>query len=144
MRNITHIQSTQGEYWRPQTVGAANCADDLVLSQSEKQTVLGFGGCFNELGWDALRRVSEEERKQFLDELFLPENCNFNYGRVPIGANDFSLEWYSCDETRDDFELKDFTSSGIKPIRFPLSRKPLPVRERISLSLALRGARPPG
>lgn len=123
MRNITHIQSTQGEYWRPQTVGTANCADDLVLSQSEKQTMLGFGGCFNELGWDALGRVSEEERKQFLDELFLPENCNFNYGRVPIGANDFSLEWYSCDETRDDFELKDFNIERDKTYTIPFIKE---------------------
>jgi glucosylceramidase len=28
---------------------------------------------------------------------------------MPVGANDFSRDWYSYDETPDDFELRDFT-----------------------------------
>ena len=28
---------------------------------------------------------------------------------MPIGANDYALEWYSLDETEDDFAMKDFS-----------------------------------
>lgn len=30
---------------------------------------------------------------------------------MPIGANDFSLDWYSYNETDKDFEMKDFSVS---------------------------------
>lgn len=30
-------------------------------------------------------------------------------GRLPIGASDYALSWYSYDETDGDYELKDFS-----------------------------------
>lgn len=122
---ITHIKSTQQACWQQGEVGTAVFSDTLTLTGEKKQEILGFGGCFNELGWDALGRVSEQDRKEFLDDLFLPESCNFNFGRVPIGANDFSLEWYSCDETRDDWDLKDFNIERDKAYTIPFVKEAL-------------------
>ena len=44
--------------------GAASAPADAVLRPDgrEYQQMLGFGGCFNELGWRALSRLGEEER----------------------------------------------------------------------------------
>ena len=58
----------------------------------------GFGGCFNELGWDALQALSETDRKAVMDEIFCPENCNFNYGRVPIART--TSAWSGIPATR--------------------------------------------
>lgn len=96
---IKHIASYENDCWKDEAVTLGVTSKDTIeITNETKQAILGFGGCFNELGWQALQLVSEEVRNRFLDELFLEDNCNFNYGRVPIGANDFSLEWYSCDE----------------------------------------------
>lgn len=73
------------------------------------QTIDGFGGCFNELGWEALGALPAERREAALKELFSPEGANFTLGRAPIGANDFSLGWYSLNETPGDYEMKDFS-----------------------------------
>lgn len=123
MEEVIHIKSTPDACWRKAGVGAARCEDTLEITGVRKQRVLGFGGCFNELGWDALQKAAPEARRSFLDELFGEEGCNFNYGRVPIGANDFSLEWYSCDETRDDYQLKDFNIRRDKEYTIPFIRE---------------------
>ena len=74
------------------------------------QNIDGFGACFNELGWTSLSELSENDRLAIMKELFEPgTGANFTICRMPIGANDFSLDWYSYDETEGDFEMKDFS-----------------------------------
>lgn len=110
MKILSQVESRENNCWKskvPELSGQAS-EDKLIIHDASKQEILGFGGCFNELGWDALSKISEEDRENFMKELFSKEGCRFNVGRIPIGANDFSLEWYSCDETPDDYELKDF------------------------------------
>lgn len=117
---VKHIASYEKDYWKEEEVIAgAISKDTLELTGDKKQKVFGFGGCFNELGWEALQLVDEKVRKEFLDELFLEENCNFTYGRIPIGANDFSLEWYSCDDVDGDYELKHFNIERDKKYTIP-------------------------
>lgn len=83
----------------------------LCLNGREYQTMHGFGGCLNELGWRALHKLSDSVRESVMRELFEPdeERANLNFCRVPIGANDYSFDWYSLDETSGDFELKHFS-----------------------------------
>lgn len=106
---VRQVMSGEHSCWQEVAVSGAAGQDTLALTGAEKQTILGFGGCFNELGWEALGLVDASVREHFIGELFGPEGCGFNVGRVPIGANDFSLSWYSCDETEDDYELRDFS-----------------------------------
>lgn len=121
---IYHVASYENNCWQKEevTVGI-KIGDNIRLTGVRKQEVLGFGGCFNELGWEALQNVPEEVRTGFLDELFLEEGCNFNYGRIPIGANDFSLEWYSCDDVSDDYELEHFNIDRDKKYTIPYIRE---------------------
>ncbi|WP_165024889.1 glycoside hydrolase family 30 protein [Dysgonomonas sp. ZJ279] len=75
-----------------------------------QQTIDGFGTCFNELGWTSLSSLSAEDRESIMKELFEPGvGANFTICRMPIGANDFSREWYSYNETDGDFDMKNFT-----------------------------------
>jgi glucosylceramidase len=71
----------------------------------------GFGGCFNELGWDALGVLPDGDRNAVLAALFGPEGdgCRFNMGRVPIGASDYALQWYSHDEADGDYGMERFS-----------------------------------
>ncbi len=59
----------------------------------------GFGGTFNEAGWDALLELTEEERARAIRLLFSPtEGANFKWGRIPMGASDYALDRYTlCD-----------------------------------------------
>ncbi len=73
------------------------------------QSIDGFGGCFNELGWDALQPLDSAGQATALKSLFDISGCNFNLCRAPIGANDFARDWYSLDETAGDFALTNFS-----------------------------------
>jgi glucosylceramidase len=84
--------------------------DFEVFPTALEQKIDGFGGCFNELGWDALKAIKPELREQILKELFDKKSgCNFSICRMPIGANDYSVDWYSLNETVGDFEMKNFS-----------------------------------
>jgi len=74
------------------------------------QTIEGFGGCFNELGWDALNSISYTEKQAVLNSLFNPASgCKFTICRMPLGANDYSVNWYSHNETPGDYEMEHFS-----------------------------------
>jgi len=89
---------------------AVGNADIEIDTASKLQTIDGFGGCFNELGWTSLQELSESDRQSIFRELFEPGyGANFTICRMPVGANDFSRDWYSYDETDGDFELKNFS-----------------------------------
>lgn len=86
--------------------------DVIVALDDPQQEVEGFGACFNELGWQALGLLTEPERSGILRELFAPGvGASFGICRMPIGANDFSRDWYSYDETPGDLALEHFDLS---------------------------------
>lgn len=95
----------------PWTTRAAISQDGDHPLQIEglRQRVRGFGGCFNELGMVALEELSGSDRKRVLDQLFLPQGCNFNFCRIPIGASDFACRWYSHNEVDGDFSMSHFS-----------------------------------
>ncbi len=110
------IISRDAELWKDRTaeVGVrpdAEAARAIVVDPTRTlQTVDGFGGCFNELGWEALQRVSAEKREEILGNLFNPDTgCRFNICRMPLGANDYSVDWYSLDETPGDYAMEHFS-----------------------------------
>jgi glucosylceramidase len=62
------------------------------------------------MGWEALNWVKPEEKQQILNDLFDPVNgCKFNICRMPIGANDYAVNWYSHNETEGDFAMEHFS-----------------------------------
>ncbi len=73
------------------------------------QTIDGFGGSFNELGWVALGKASKSDANKAIKALFGDEGCAFTLARIPIGASDFALDYYSLDDTPEDYALKQFS-----------------------------------
>lgn len=83
------------------------------------QTLKGIGGCFNEMGWDALQDLSDADRKAVMEALFGQGGAAFDYCRLPLGANDFSLNFYSMDDTPEDFDLVNFSIDRDRYILIP-------------------------
>ncbi len=93
---------------------------DLDAASESAQTMEGFGGCFNELGWTSLEALTEADRDSVMTEFFDPKaGARFSYCRMPIGANDFAREPYSYDETDGDFAMKDFSIAHDKDTLVP-------------------------
>jgi glucosylceramidase len=109
------VSTTEAAPWRQKTIerGGGFAWDTLdlrVRPDRPGQVVDGFGACFNELGWTSLQALPEADRESVLRELFAPGvGAGFTICRMPIGANDFSRDWYSYDETPGDFELRQFS-----------------------------------
>ncbi|HEY3369361.1 MAG TPA: hypothetical protein VGK10_00855 [Prolixibacteraceae bacterium] len=92
------------------TLGKSDSTAIVIHPDSTRQIIDGFGGCFNELGWVALQTLTEENRQAVAKNLFdKTAGCGFTIFRMPIGANDYAVDWYSYDETAEDYEMKNFS-----------------------------------
>lgn len=115
--NTEWIVTTQTSPWQARNRIALSLgpseADVTVRLDRPHQTIDGFGACFNELGWTSLAALGHDDRESVVRELFAPDaGANFTLCRMPLGANDFSRDWYSYDEMSDDFALEHFDISN--------------------------------
>jgi len=113
-QRMSWVVTTRGRAWLDQPsleLSSPTRMPDMMLRSTDvAQTVEGFGGCFNELGWVALSRIPAQERASVLAELFAPGvGLGLSVCRMPLGANDFSTDWYSYDEVDGDFALENFS-----------------------------------
>ena len=108
---VSWICSTQSKVWQKLSdVGVNQTSANLKLSGLRHQTWHGFGGCFNEIGWDVLQSLPVSKREAILASLFdSSKGCCLNFGRIPMGASDYALQWYSCNETEGDYAMKHFS-----------------------------------
>src|SRR6187551_3643693 len=130
------VTSADGAFWKtgtltPTTSGTADVtADDASL----KQRWDGFGGTFNEAGWDALAVLSDADRALAMKLLFdATDGANFAFGRLPIGASDYAMKRYTLAETKDDFTMASFTIAQDKKLLIPFIKAGLAVKPDIRL-----------
>lgn len=134
-----HMVSRETAPWQsaaaPQPVAPADRqAVDLVVTDRLTVTWQGFGACFNELGWRALSHLESAQREEVLDQLFRPDgDLRFEFCRLPIGANDYSTDWYSHDEVPGDFELTHFSIERDRRALLPFLRSALARRPDLAL-----------
>ena len=87
----------------------ATATPDITLyTDSPLQKVDGVGGAFNELGWEAIKALDTKGSQEVMDALFSKEGCNFSMCRIPLGASDYSLSYYSSNDVLEDLEMRDF------------------------------------
>jgi glucosylceramidase len=130
------ISSTQAEPWKesPVTVAASSGTNTLKLdTKTTFQTMDGFGGCFNDLGWQALLALNEQKREAALKSLFDPSEANFTLCRAPIGANDFSLSAYFLSEEPDDYEMKHFSIERDKHDLIPFMKAAMKYQPKLGV-----------
>jgi len=108
---VRWFSSTKTSCWtEKQAAGSGTGVANLALTPEKFQTVEGFGGCFNELGYVALRHLPEEDMRKVFYSLFHPDGeLKFSICRLPIGASDYALEWYSHNETDGDLNMEHFS-----------------------------------
>jgi len=106
------VTSAPGAYWNTDGTVAevtAGVADVTVNESDTRQIWEGFGGAFNEMGWDALSTLSDADRATALRLLYGADGARFAFGRIPIGASDYARDRYTLDETPGDTSLADFS-----------------------------------
>ena len=95
---MTLVTSAPNAYWntdrhadrrRPAT------AEVTVNDATTMQTWEGFGGAFNEMGWNYLQMLSQADRDRAMQLLFGADGARFAFGRIPIGASDYAMSRYT-------------------------------------------------
>ena len=124
MGQIQWVQTTNTNQWVQSQIKLASLSastiDATILLNEQEQTVDGFGACFNELGWTALSVLDNQARENIVRNLFDPkEGLKLNICRMPIGANDYALDYYSLNDSVGDFEMKYFNISRDKERLIP-------------------------
>jgi glucosylceramidase len=113
---------------------AGTRADVVVDAAKSLHAMEGFGGAFNEHGWDAMAVLSEPQRQEVLRALFDPASgLRFNYCRTPIGASDYALDRYTLDETPGDFAMARFSIERDKKLLIPFIQAALKLRPDLRL-----------
>ena len=127
--NVTWIASRADATMVRQQIGAAKGsagAPNLLLSDRLDQTWRGFGGCFNEMGWKMLTSLPASRREGIIRDFFAPSGgFQFTYCRMPIGANDYALSWYSHNEHDGDFAMRRFSIEHDRQWLIPYIRSAL-------------------
>lgn len=127
--HILWISSNPSAQWQIDTLEVENEHNNndavvSIYSDSCGQRIDGFGACFNELGWEVLNILPKEKQQEILESLFDTINgCKFNICRMPIGANDYALDWYSHNETPEDFNMDHFSIARDKERLIPYIRE---------------------
>ena len=127
-QSFTWISSTDNDVWKEAKtklqISSRNTPVLSVNGTENIQTFKKWGTCFNELGWDALNMLPMEQQNTVLDNLFSPDgDLRFSMGRIPMNANDYARDWYSCDEVSGDFQLKYFNVNRDKTTLIPYVRR---------------------
>jgi glucosylceramidase len=130
--------TTAAELWKavtlPAVTKAAGTSFDIEVFNEPRQVIDGFGGCFNEKGWTALSLLSEEKRTEALKALFDPvTGAKFNICRVPIGASDYAMDRYTLDETKDDFDMKNFSIERDRRLLIPYVKAAMTIKPDLKI-----------
>jgi glucosylceramidase len=99
--------------WQAGTLMTTTSATNVTVTDTTTyQRIDGFGGAFNEQGWDNLMQLSAADRMAALTLLFDATNgARFVYGRIPIGSSDYAMSRYTEDETAGDTSMSSFSIS---------------------------------
>lgn len=130
------VSTTATASWQTEKIMSSNAgkADAEIGLQKPLQTIDGFGTCFNELGWTSLSLLPATDREKIFRELFTPNaGAGFTICRMPVGANDFSRDWYSYDEKEGDFSLSSFSINNDKQTLIPYIKNALKYNPSLKL-----------
>jgi glucosylceramidase len=95
-------------------------SNTIYLNSAEKyQEMDGFGAAITGSACYNLLKMSEEDRAALLKEVFHPvEGMGYSYVRISIGCSDFSLDEYTCCDTKgiENFAIHPYDKRDLFPI----------------------------
>jgi len=87
-----------------------------VLIDKEITNFLGFGSAITESASYNYANLSLDNKKRFIKDYFSKTGLNYNFSRISIGSNDFSLSSFSYSKRKD---LNDFNIERDKKYVIP-------------------------
>jgi len=127
------VTSANNDFWKKgtfMTVTSGNA--DVTVSESGTQKWVGFGGTFNEAGWDALSVLSDADKQLAIKLLFdAADGAKFDWGRIPIGASDYAMDRYTLAETANDYTMTSFSLARDQMRLIPFIQAALAVKSDI-------------
>lgn len=111
MKNEWYCTTPEQPWIQREVPPVSSTSGTLTIRDGKGPLWKGFGGCFNELGWIALTKLTPADRETVLRGLFSNEAgcCGFSYCRMPIGASDYAHSWYSHNEHNGDVAMEHFS-----------------------------------
>jgi glucosylceramidase len=127
------VTSVSGDFWKKGTFMTATSGTAAVtVSESGTQKWIGFGGTFNEAGWDALSVLSPADKQLAITLLFdAADGAKFDWGRIPIGASDYAMDRYTLAETSGDYTMTSFSLARDQMRLIPYIQAALAVKSDI-------------
>jgi glucosylceramidase len=131
------VTSGPGAYWNTTatlTTVTSGTVDITVNDTTTYQRFDGFGGAFNEQGWDNLQQLSASDQMKAITLLFDATNgAHFMYGRIPIGSSDYAMSRYTDDETSGDTSMTSFSITRDQQYLIPFVKAALGVNPQLHL-----------
>lgn len=98
------------------------------------QVIQGIGGCFNEIGGEALLSLDKSQQKEVMEALFNPvTGSGFDMCRMSIGSSDFGIDAYSFSEVADDYDMKKFSLKREKEYMLPFIQQAVAVNKNLRI-----------
>ncbi|MBN2196023.1 MAG: glucosylceramidase [Polyangiaceae bacterium] len=129
------ITSADGNWWQEGTVTKSTGNGSITVDPNTTyQTWIGFGGTFNERGWQAMQGLSAADRQLAIRLLFSKtEGAGFALGRIPMGASDYAVEHYCYADTANDYTMSNFTIAQDRQMLIPYIKAALAVKPDLYL-----------
>ncbi|MDR0412650.1 MAG: glycosyl hydrolase family 30, partial [Dysgonamonadaceae bacterium] len=77
--------------------------------------------------------LPEETRTDVLNKLFSPSEANFTLNRMPMGASDYALSFYSFNEVADDWTMANFNIDRDRYILLPYIKAAKKINPRLKI-----------
>ena len=126
-QSVNRFTTTEAGIWQESRLKmSAKPSHDVVLTvdaTSKGTPFQAWGTTFNELDWDAFNLLTRSEQDEVMNNIFGKNgDLRFTHGRVSMNANDYSRDWYSCDDISGDFDLKYFNIDHDRQNIIPFAR----------------------
>ncbi|EER02932.1 Glucosylceramidase precursor, putative [Perkinsus marinus ATCC 50983] len=83
----------------------------LNTASLNPRPVEGFGGAFTAASGVNYKKLSDDDKRKFIELYFGQSGLRYTMGRIPINSCDFSPYTYNFDNVSDDFALEHFDES---------------------------------
>ena len=122
---VTDINNKK--YLEKSNISKSNIKTDNIIEINNKEITkfLGFGSALTESSAFNYYKLSKEKQKEFIKDYYTKTGLNFNFGRISIGSNDFSLHSFLYAKKKDlrDFNLEPDLKYTIPFIKDVLNAK---------------------
>ncbi|XP_063229261.1 lysosomal acid glucosylceramidase-like isoform X2 [Bacillus rossius redtenbacheri] len=126
------LKKTTSKFTKTESALSPKSALKLTVQRNVKyQEMLGFGGAITDATAINIKSLSAKAEENLMESYFGEGGSQYTILRNPIGASDFSLEYYSFDDVKGDTTLNHFAlrNEDIK-YKIPIIKKARQLNKR--------------